>query len=40
MKGGTNTIRNAKVCIIETSVVELYNNQPLFDEIYEFMKNL
>ena len=38
--GGTKTIRRAKVLIVETSFEELYVGQPLFDDIYERLKEL
>ena len=40
LAGGENTFRKAKVAIIETSFVELYDGQPLFDDIYEKLKSL
>lgn len=38
--GGQKTISIAKMLIIETSYVELYEGQPLFDDIYEAVKKL
>lgn len=38
--GGENVIKKAKVVIVETSFVTLYESQPLFDDIYHQMKNL
>lgn len=40
IKGGTKLLSKAKVALIETSFFELYEGQPLFDEIYETMKRL
>jgi FkbM family methyltransferase len=40
LDGGLNTINQADVIIIETSFVELYANQALFDEIYQLLKDL
>lgn len=36
LKGGEKAIRQADVCIIETSFYPLYKGQPLFDDIYEY----
>lgn len=38
--GGTSTISKAKVVIVETSFVALYEGQSMFDDIYRRMKNL
>jgi|SRR5579872_3866365 len=38
--GGQSTFSKAKAVLIETSFVELYTGQPLFDDIYEQMKRL
>ena len=38
--GGINAFSAARVAIIESSFIELYENQPLFDDIYEKMKPL
>lgn len=38
--GGENAFRQAKAIIMETSFVELYQNQPTFDDIYETLKHL
>ena len=38
--GGVKTIRKAKILIVETSFEELYEGQPLFDDIYEKLKEL
>ncbi len=40
IQGGQETIRKAKVVLIENSFVELYVGQALFDDIYEKMKSL
>jgi len=37
-KGGIKMLQQAKIIIIEVSFVELYKEQPLFDEIYDFLK--
>jgi FkbM family methyltransferase len=34
LKGGSETIKKAKVVIVETSFVPLYESQPLFDDVY------
>lgn len=38
--GGKKTIEKAAVIIIETSFVTLYENQPLFDNIYSMLTGL
>lgn len=40
IKGGLDTLSNVLLVAIETSFVELYKNQPLFDEIYIAMREL
>lgn len=35
IKGGINIIKNSKAMLVETSFIELYKNQPLFDDIYK-----
>lgn len=40
IKWWKKTISNAKIVIIETSFFELYDKQPLFDEIYQRMLSL
>jgi FkbM family methyltransferase len=35
--GGANLIKNAEVIILETSFVELYEKNPLFDDIYKLL---
>lgn len=38
--GGRETFKKARAVIIENSFVELYKGQPLFDDIYEKLKEL
>lgn len=38
--GGVNTIENASMIILETSFVKLYENAPLFDDIYKKLESL
>lgn len=38
LKGGEVTIKNAKIIIVETSFVPLYESQPLFDDVYSIFK--
>ena len=38
MAGGTNIFSVARVTIIEASFIRLYENQPLFDDIYKKMR--
>jgi FkbM family methyltransferase len=38
--GGLKTIQMAKLLILETSFESLYDNQPLFDTIYETVKRM
>lgn len=38
LKGGEKTIKKAKVVIVETSFVPLYESQPLFDDVYSVFK--
>jgi len=40
IKGGETIIKRAKLVIIETSFVSLYEDQPLFNDIYQQMINL
>jgi len=40
IEGGVRTISKAKIIIIETSFVELFNNQALFDGIYKKLTKL
>jgi FkbM family methyltransferase len=39
LRGGHETIKKAKIIIIETSFAKLYEDQPLFREIYEILLN-
>ena len=38
LRGGMNTLSRVKVIIIETSFYELYEGQPLFPDIYDFLR--
>lgn len=38
LMGGMNTLSRVKVIIIETSFYELYEDQPLFSDIYDFLQ--
>jgi FkbM family methyltransferase len=38
LQGGSETIKKAKIVIVETSFVPLYESQPLFDDIYSVFK--
>jgi FkbM family methyltransferase len=40
IKGGPATVSKAKVLLLETSFVELYEGQPLFDDIYRLLRPL
>ena len=40
ISGGIETFKKAKVVLIENSFVELYEGQPLFDDIYGKLKGL
>lgn len=40
IKGGIDTLKNSDIAVIETSFVELYLNQPLFDEICILMSSI
>ncbi len=40
IRGGQQALKRAKVVIVETSFDLLYENQPLFDQIYGMMKEL
>lgn len=40
IEGGVNTLRSSKYCFIEMSFQQLYDEAPLFDEIYRLMYNL
>lgn len=36
-KGGLQTLRHARYCIIEVSFTPLYEGSPIFDDVYQFM---
>jgi len=38
--GGLKTLKRAKYCVLEMSFKPLYNESPLFDEIYQIMRDL
>ena len=38
LAGATRTLQRVDVLIVETSMVELYEQQPLFHEVYEFVR--
>lgn len=40
LKGGMSVMRQATIALIETSFVTLYENQPLFNDIHEIMREL
>jgi FkbM family methyltransferase len=40
IEGGVNTVRSSKYCFIEMSFQQLYDEAPLFDEIYQLMRDL
>ncbi|MBE9203878.1 FkbM family methyltransferase [Synechocystis salina LEGE 06099] len=40
IQGGVSTFKKARLVIIEVSFYEFYENQSLFDDIYNCMKNL
>lgn len=40
LRGGVETVKKASALIIETSFVSLYENQPLFDGIYQILREL
>ncbi|BAY12877.1 FkbM family methyltransferase [Calothrix sp. NIES-2098] len=39
LRGGEQTIKNARLVITETSFVTLYDNQPLFNDVYNNLIN-
>ena len=39
LRGAENTIKDVDIILIETSFYELYKNQPLFKEIYNFLSD-
>ncbi len=38
LAGAETTLQRVDVLIVETSMVELYERQPLFHEVYEFLR--
>jgi FkbM family methyltransferase len=40
IEGGVNTVRSSQYCFIEMSFQQLYEEAPLFDEIYQLMRDL
>lgn len=40
IRGGENTIKEASIVVVELSFEELYEGQPLFDDIYSIMKTM
>ena len=40
LRGGPITIRKAKYCVIEMSMLPLYEGSPLFDDIYKTMRGM
>ena len=40
IRGGIDTIKNSKILLIELSLIKLYENQLLFDDIYKELKRL
>lgn len=40
LRGGKGLISKATILLIETSFVQLYENQPLFDDIYSLVREL
>lgn len=39
LQGGAKTMQKAKIVIVETSFVHLYESQPLFDDIYNLFRD-
>jgi FkbM family methyltransferase len=39
LKGAKESLKSIEIIIIETSYLELYESQPLFDDVYTFLKN-
>jgi FkbM family methyltransferase len=39
LKGAKQSLKSIAIIIIETSYLELYESQPLFDDIYTFLKD-
>lgn len=40
IQGGINTIKQAKIVLIEVCFYEFYENQPLFDDVYNCLRKL
>ena len=40
IQGGINTLKQAKIVLIEVSFYEFYENQPLFDDVYDCLRKL
>jgi FkbM family methyltransferase len=40
LKGAEKTLNNVNYIILETSFCKLYENQPLFDELHHYIKNI
>jgi len=40
LRGGKTMLNRARVLLVETSFHTLYDNQPLFDEVYSFLKTI
>lgn len=40
IRGGLSTIRQAKILIVETSFERLYDDQPIFDDIYTSLRRM
>jgi FkbM family methyltransferase len=40
LRGGENTVRSARYCMLEMSLFRLYQGSPLFDDIYATMRRL
>ena len=40
IRGGEKTIQGARVCVVEVSLVPLYEGSPLLDDIYDSMRQL
>ena len=39
LRGSENTLKNVDIILIETSFYELYKNQPLFKDIFDFLSD-
>jgi FkbM family methyltransferase len=40
VRGAQKTLRAARVCVVEVSFQSLYDGSPLFDDVYELMRQL